>query len=55
MGERMVLRTPKYSLNYAFDLDATRRTGWRTSDGNRFLTTTQLSEYWIKRLIDGRA
>jgi len=54
-GGRMVIRSQKYSLNYAFDIDATRRTGWRMSDDNRFLTTAQLSEYWIKRLIDGGA
>lgn len=47
-----VVRTPTTSINYNFDLDATRTTGWRVADDDRFFTTMQLAEYWVKRLID---
>jgi hypothetical protein len=47
-----VIRTPATSIRYNFDLDATRTTGWRLADDDRFFTTIQLAEYWVKRIID---
>jgi hypothetical protein len=47
-----VVRTPIASINYDFDLDVTRATGWRAADGDKFFSTIQLAEYWVKRLID---
>ena len=52
MNESVVLQTKTGSYEHGLDLDATRITGWRKSNDDRFLTTTQLAESWVKQLID---
>lgn len=51
IADRVVVRSQSHSVTYGFELDTTRKVGWRTSADDRFFTTSQLAEHWIKRLL----
>ena len=51
-GRSVRSRRETDSKDYNVDLDLSRRVGWREENGNRFFTSSQLAEHWIKWLLD---